>query len=451
MGNGLPDSNKEKSRQMSWTKDGQIAQSRYGSIAVQATPGEVAALSIILGCQIVVGEKSEYTPYKKGTFNISMSSSMTEDGKNEMTLWQHKHSTTHLVARGSGFSPLFAKHFAAGCLPYTQDKKYVHSILFSNLTLKAVQSGLPIYLHDSNFKTRQSRYVSSLPSSRELSFHIASTTQKPQSSNPLVDAISALPFVGGVVPLASIPMVKTIQFIACGGLAPARLLQRLEGLVDKVNRQAPHLDIFGPLYEPKNLSVLYRERERLGRLAKGASVVDTIADKASRMRRYTTLLERLMVLVPDMKPQEVLAAVQEATRKELDHTYLDAVAAYRTKAMRAPSVVDSHGCPESDARSKRASTSSGSSGHRSSRSSSASTFLFVSPVSTVDAQTQTLGKQLERILKADLPLSVESIATVARLMIVAWTLSVEPVAWEDGEEGFRVPDLGKLPEKMVMC
>lgn len=451
MNDGLPDLMKEKSRQMSWSRDGQIALSRYGSIGIKVTPGELAALSIILGCQIAVGGKSEYIPHKKGAFHISFSSSVTEDGKHQITLRQHKRNTTHLPARGSGFSPLFSKHIAGGSLPYAQDNRCVQSILVNNLTLKAVQSGMPVCLHDPSFETRQSRYVSMLPSSREFKFHIASTIQNPQPSNPVVDAISALPFMGGLVPLASIPLIKTVQFVACGGLAPSRLLQRLEGLVDKVNRQAPHLKIFGPLYETKNLAILYRERERLGRLAKGTGVADTIADKASRMQRYVTLLERLMALVPDMKPRDILAAVQKATKEELEHAYLDAVAAYRTSPSRSSSVVDSHGCPESDARSKRASTSSQGSGHRSNRSSSASIITFVSPVSSGDAQTQTLAKQVERLLKAELPLSVESIATVARLVIAAWTLSVEPVAWEDGEAGFRVPELEKLPEKMVMC
>lgn len=448
MERGLSGLEKQQNRQMSWKRDGQNAQSQHGTVAVKITREELAALSIFLGCQMTAGARIEHTSYEKGAFNISVMSSMMEDGKHQINLRQHKRSITQIPVSGSGYSSLFAKHLAAGSLPYTQDNQGVHTILVSGLTLKAVQSGLPMYLHDSNFTTRQLRYLSMLPHSRELNFHIASTTHEPQSSNPLIDAISALPFVGGLVPLSSIPLINTIQFIACGGLAPARLLQRLEGLVDRSNGQAPHLNLFGPLYEPQNLAVLFRERERLGRLATGTNVTDSMAHKASRMQRYITLLERLMALVPNMKPQEVLAAVRQATKKELEQSYLDAVAAHRTNASRSPSVVDSHGCPESDARSKRASTTSG---HRSHRSSSASMLTFASPVSSGDVQTQTLAKQAEQILKAELPLSVAQIATVARLVLAAWTLSVEPVAWEDGEEGFRVPEIEKLPDKMVMC
>jgi hypothetical protein len=61
-----------------------------------------------------------------------------------------------------------------------------------------------------------------------------------------------------------------------------------------------------------------------------------------------------------------------------------------------------------------------------------------------------LGKQVETFLKSDLPFNVDIIATIARLVIVAWTLSVETVAWEDGEEGFRVPNVEDLPGTMVL-
>lgn len=451
MGSGLSRPGNEQSARTSWMKDGQIADSHYGSIGIKVTPAELAALSIILASPLTFGEKTDYAPSKKGAFNISISSDVTEDGKHQITLRQHKRSTTHTPAKGSGLSPLLAKHLATGSLPYKQDKKTVHSILVSTQTLKAVQSGSPLHLHDASFKTKQSRYLSALPSSRELTFHIVSTSPKPQQSSPLTDAISHLPFAGGLVPLATPPLIKTVQFVASGGLPPARLLQRLEGLVDKVNRQAPLLDTFGPMYSPPNAALLLRERERLGRLAAGADVTDFVADKASRMQRYITLLERLLALVPDMKSDDILIAVEEASKKELRRSYADAVTAYRANPSLSSSVVDSHGCPESDARTRRSSIYSHTSEPRSQRSSTASVVTFASPVSSADSHTQNLGKEVEKILKMDLPLSIDTIATVVRLVIVAWTLSVEVVAWEEGEEGFRAPELDKLPQKMVMC
>jgi hypothetical protein len=61
-----------------------------------------------------------------------------------------------------------------------------------------------------------------------------------------------------------------------------------------------------------------------------------------------------------------------------------------------------------------------------------------------------LGKKVETLLKVDLPFSVDNIATTARLVIAAWTLSVDTVAWDDAEEGFRVPDANFLPGTMIL-
>ncbi|KAH7089789.1 hypothetical protein FB567DRAFT_521557 [Paraphoma chrysanthemicola] len=433
MRSGLLNTTAEKPSRSAWMKEGQIAASRYGSLAITVTSAELAALSIMMGSPLIVDEKREYISAKRGALNISMSTSVTEDGKHQITLRQHKRSIAHLPAKGSGFSPLFAKHLAAGSLPFSQDKKTFHSILISTHTLKAVQSGSPLYLHDSSFKTPQTRFLNSLPSSRDLVFHIASSTTQ-SSSNTLLDAISALPFSGGLVPLTTTPVIKTVSFIAFAGLPPARLLQRLEALVDKVNMQAPYLSTFGPLHEHQYGAILLRERERLGRLAMDPSTPDSLADKAARVQRYVTLLERLMALVPDLKPNDVLAAVHEATKVELERAYADAVLAYHVNSSRSSSVVDSHGCPNSDARSKRLSTSSPSRSDRGSATSTATPGSSAFPV-------ENLGKQVEQILKAELPFSVKQIASVARLVLAAWTLSVGNVAWEEGEEGFRVLDL----------
>jgi hypothetical protein len=263
-----------------------------------------------------------------------------------------------------------------------------------------------------------------------------------------------LPFVGGLVPLATVPLVETIRFVASGGLEPVRLLQRLDALVDRVSRHTPGLNIFGPLYEPHNIALLYRERERLGKISAGTSINDTIADKTSRMQRHTTLLQRLMALITDVAPQDVLVAVQEATKKELERSYIDAVNAYKVSPMDYDPLI-SHRRSGSynqskrhlSVQSKRLSIQS-----RSDHSSGVSLSTINSPCSSATSYSPwNLGKQVEQILKADLPLSVENVAVVARLVIAAWTWSVESVTWEEGEEGFKVPDLAKMPKDMVFC
>ena len=185
------------------------------------------------------------------------------------------------------------------------------------------------------------------------------------------------------------------------------------------------------------------ERERLARIATGA-IAESLADKVARMQRYTTLLQRLMALVPDMKPQDVLHAVREATKAELQRSNADAVAAH-SSASAPPSPVNENHCPLSDARS-----SSRPSARRSPRSSIGAGSSATSRLSTT-FPANNMGKQVEALLKSELPFSVEMVAVVARLVVVAWTLSVGRVAWEEGEEGFRVPDLEGLGrERMVL-
>ncbi|CAO2648314.1 Nn.00g075810.m01.CDS01 [Neocucurbitaria sp. VM-36] len=450
MVNGLVEEGKQRTSQESWMKHGQIVEYRDGRMALKITTAEAAALSVILGSPLGVDADTDLTTSRRGAFGISISSRPTDDGKQEVTLRQHKRSIPQQHARGSGFSTLYAKHLAAGFLPLSQQQDSVDSIFITHETFKAIQTGASLYRYSSTTKTPQSDFLTSLPSARKLNFYTLAASTEQHTSATLVDAIAALPFSGGHTPLASAPLIETVQFIASGGMFPGRLLQRLEGLVDKVHRQAPHLNVFGPIYEPQHAGLLYRERERLGRLATSSNIPDTLADKAARMSRYITLLERLMALVPDTKPQDVLATVREATKVELQRSYADAVTAHNTPSL----IIDSR-CPESDLRSKRQSTASRASARRSNRSSTASTLTATSlgsqTASSDSFPPQNLGKQMERVLKSELPLSVESVAFVARMVIVAWTLSVERTAWEEGESGFRVVDGEALGEKVVLC
>lgn len=63
-----------------------------------------------------------------------------------------------------------------------------------------------------------------------------------------------------------------------------------------------------------------------------------------------------------------------------------------------------------------------------------------------------LGTVVEGILKSKFPLDVRDVATVVRLVLVAWTLSVGSVKWEEGEEGvelWRGEEIKGI-EKMVL-
>ncbi|CAA9963798.1 hypothetical protein PTMSG1_07157 [Pyrenophora teres f. maculata] len=450
MHNGLPDAGTQKDSQKSWVREGQTAKYQDDLWSIKVTPSELAALSIILGTEITGTTTQE--PSEAGAYGISILTESTDECKYHVTLQQNKMSRSRRHAQRSAVSPLFAKHLAAGSLPYSQDKIGVYSILINDESFEALQAGASLYAHPYVARTPAAKFLASLPSSREARFHILATSTEVQPSTTLLDAIAALPFSGGLAPLTAAPLTKTVRFIASAGLPQGKLLQRLEGLVDKVHRHAPQHNIFGPLYEPQNTGALYRERERLGRLANDANTPDTLADKTARLSRYTTLLERLMALVPDMKGQDVLEAVQIATKVELQRSYEQAVAAHSTASTRKTSINSTtYPVPETTPAKDIHLSPSPASPHRSNRLSTISNHTVRTDTSSASSSDKepSLARQIEQVLKTELPLDVATIAFVARMVIVAWTCSVGTVAWEDGQPGFRVPDMDAL-HKAVM-
>ncbi|KAH6642595.1 hypothetical protein C7974DRAFT_431012 [Boeremia exigua] len=420
--------------QRAWMKDGRPAEYQNTHMGVTIKSAELAALSVLLGSSITSASSNTID---KGAFGISIRSTLIEDGRHMISLERHKRSTSQLLSSESGHSPLFAKHLACGSLPFLQDAKSTSSILLTDDALEAIRSGVPVTLRRRSQQASSAKFLATLPNSRELAIYAVEASTKSSPATPLIEAIALLPFSGGLVPLASSSLIGSIYFIASDGLHPGRLLQRLEGLVDKVQRHSPHLNIFGPLYETQNTGLLFRERERLGKVATGA-VTEDLADKVARMQRYVTLLQRIMALVPDLKPHEVFSAVQEATKRELSRSYADAITAYTSASVSAspnsaPTIKDTN-YPRSVAR------SSGSNGTLTSNSARLS----------MTFPEHNLAKQVEALLKSELPFSVDMIAVVARLILVAWTLSVGIVAWEDGEEGFRVPDVESLHASMFL-
>ncbi|KAJ4378974.1 hypothetical protein N0V86_005851 [Didymella sp. IMI 355093] len=456
MGNGLFEQDNTVAAQHAWMKDGRPAECHDGRMSVRLTSEELAALSLILGSSITsISSDAEVTATAdKGAFGLSIWSHSTDSGRYSVSLRQHKRSVSQMPSSGSGHSPLFAKHLACGSLPFSQDGKSLNSLLITDETLDVVRSGLPLTMRKRSQQSHQARFLATLPASRNLALHSLEGSTKSSPPTPLIDAIAQLPFTGGLTPLASAPLISTVHFIASGGLHPGRLLQRLEALVDKVHRHAPALNIFGPLHESKNAGLLFRERERLAKVSSGA-VTEDLLDKVARVRRYVTLVQRLMALVPDAKGHDVRDAVRDATKRELQQAYNDAIAANKAEEEQTPPTPNDTHCPESDARSRRQpSASSRPSARRSLRSSLGS--ASKGTINSNDTRRSAtfpvlnLGKQVETLLKSELPFSIDMIAVVARLVIVAWTLSVGTVAWEAGEEGWRVPDMQRLPAGMVM-
>ncbi|KAL5453621.1 hypothetical protein PMIN06_005385 [Paraphaeosphaeria minitans] len=439
-----------------WDQDLQHALIFQGHTAVPVTGHELAALSVLLGSPVDISldaqnEKCEsWANTYKGTLGISLAATATNDGSYHISLSSNKRNISQLPAKGSSYSTLHAKHLASGSLPLASDRKIINSILITPETLAHLKVGEHLYLQPTGADTKGAQFLARLPNARAPNFHTFAVSETTNSASRLLHAIGDLVFTGGFTPFASIPLIQTVQFVASGGLVPGRLLQRLDALVEKAHRQAPHLQLFGPLLDDINAHLRFRANERLAKLAIGTVTDEPLADKVARMSRYTTLLERLMALVPDIRPADVLAAVREGLKSELERSYKDAVAAHvvgRTILPTPSSSRSKHNSSLSQKDTRRRVR------HSNSSSGTASPDGPVSPTSGRPSSTfpvHDLGRQVEDVLKGSLPMDVQTIIHVARLVLVAWTLSVEGVAWDEGEVGFRVVDPAKLPEKMYM-
>lgn len=439
-----------------WDQDVQRALIFQGHTAVPVTGHELATLSVILGSPVDISldaqnEKCEsWANTYKGGLGVSIAATATSDGSYHISLSLNKRHISQLPAKGSSYSTLYAKHLASGSLPLASDRKIVDSILVTPETLARLKAGEHLYLQPTGADTKGAQFLARLPNARAPNFHTFAPSESANSTSRLLHAISDLVFTGGFTPFASLPLIQTVQFVASGGLKSGRLLQRLDALVEKVHRQAPHLQLFGPLLDDANTHLRFRANERLAKLATGTVTNEPLAYKVARMSRYTTLLERLMALVPDMRPADVLAAVKEGLKSEVERSYQDAVAAHL--------IGGSTLSTSSSTRSERNSSTSRKDTRRRSRHSNNSSgtaspdgpasFTSGRPSSTFPVHN--LGRQVEDMLKGSLPMDVKTITHVARLVLVAWTLSVEGVAWDDGEVGFRVVDPAKLPKKMYL-
>ncbi|XP_014561930.1 hypothetical protein COCVIDRAFT_33162 [Bipolaris victoriae FI3] len=453
MRNGLPSDGSRQTGKKTWAKDGQKAKVDKGRTTITITPAELTALAIIFGSEPKRNVDKTVLVSEMGAYNISIVPVQTGGSKYHITLQQTKRNKSQWHAQDSGVSPLFAKHLAAGSIPFAQDAQNTHSILITPSTLEAIQAGSPLTSHAITNSTKQTTLLSSLPSSLPPRFYTLTPSTSLQPPTTLLNAIAALPFSRGLTPLASTPLIETVSFIAAGGIAPGKLLPRLEALVAKLHRHSPHLSLFGALYEQRNAKALHRERERLRRLGVDPTTPDSRGDKAARMSRYVALLERLMALVPDMKPSEVLKKVEEGVKSEIADAYARATGtgtsragstapnnAIATATAAQPAAQLAVPAPKSESPERRLRRRSNRLSFVS-RASSGSSVSF----GTDDGVGGDLGKQVERVLKAELPLDIRTVAFVARMVIVAWTLSVDAVAFEgegaESEEGdYKIPD-----------
>lgn len=463
-----------------------------GELTLEISPEELAALSILLACGRPSSETktpSEH-PYLAfadtdvGAFGISIKWTPTSDRTVTVSLTRRPQDfSEQLSPTGSGHSILLAKHIACGSLPFSRGPCVTNGLLISRAAEEAVLAGsLGSHIEKRDkLNTVSATFLSRLPHSRplalyELSIDTAITSATDASMTPaqlpedFLEVLSRLPYTT-LPPIASNPIISVIKFIASAGLPPGRLLQRLESLIEKVHNYSPGASLFGPLYEQQNIRALFREKERLGKLMLDSTpkgnVPDNLAQKTARLHRYGILMERLMGLLATggLGKEEVRQRVNEATKIELLKSYTDALSSrFQTQSPQTSPAKEGNSAPatsvpqaptptvEPVTPSRNPSSAARSPQMQGTRTgtthSSISSRRSGSTRRSGPSAPPNLGSHLEDTLKAGLPLSVPQVAFVGRLVLVAWSISVGKVAWEEGEEGMSFEILEN--EKMVM-
>ncbi|KAF2202763.1 hypothetical protein GQ43DRAFT_301296 [Delitschia confertaspora ATCC 74209] len=491
----------------SWTSDLQRVRMNDGRLALTMAFSELQALALMLGIRISAfsepqtpGQKHEdSTPVEalrvsgSGAFAITLQSTQYNQEMYHFHIEQTERPLLQYPSRGSGYSTIHAKHLPYGALPFSRNGLYINSILITSISLRVLKSGQPFDIISTMDRPRQISQLLTLPSSKTLSFHkleqayASSSPQYPANKSTIVHAIAGLPLIGGLVPLVTEPVLESIQFIASGGLEPGRLLQRLEDLIHKVHRQAPHLRLFGPILDDKHTRLWIRERKRLGTVRSrnhGGNEEEAIATSVARVGRYVTLLERLMGLLVEetgMDQKRVKEEVMSAMVRQIGMSWQEAVDAEKSKttavssmptsgddgpltqsAPHNPQTLQTDTTPEphpflshrqgpaciSPVSPSPNPTSLAEPAPPSPTSAapmprpSTNTFSSATSMSSTSrVRIPDLARQVEVILKSPLSFDVHTIARVARLVLVAWTLGVGVVDEPSEAEHRRALDL----------
>ncbi|KAF2280446.1 uncharacterized protein EI97DRAFT_439460 [Westerdykella ornata] len=404
---------------------------KLAPIQITVTSSELVAFSLFLATPLVAGwsrnnqDRQETVQISEpGAVGISFQTSPSADGIRRMHLQRRVQDLSEKAPLlSSGYSSYFSKVLACGCLPLSKSGHSTEIIYISSNVARAICLGKPVMLLPSIrvlSMARPIQFLMRLPRGRTPLVHVLASSSPNPSSHLPDDLLSCLSILALThpPPMASNALISTITFIASGGLPPGRLLQRLESVVGKVHRYSTsHAGLFGEMYRDTQIRELTREHLRLGKFgidsetreAHDAAGADTMGRKAARVARWNLALQRLMGMLVERgryKRDEAVSAVKSLLKVQFEESYR---AALRAREIRVPE----------------------------------------NPKSKRRTDMPTLARQVEEILKMELPLDIDALATLARLMLVGWCYSVVGVAWEDGEEGVRL-EIPKEEHEMVL-
>jgi hypothetical protein len=116
----------------------------HGSPAIEVSEEELASLSFFLG--IIMGGP-KYLPSGRGAFNDLVLLANSLRGMSVLRLASSAEGGTRRIRGCSGYSTLFAKHLACGCIPFArtyEPTKVIHTVAITETAAKLIRDGQPI-------------------------------------------------------------------------------------------------------------------------------------------------------------------------------------------------------------------------------------------------------------------------------------------------------------------
>ena len=206
-------------------------------------------------------------------------------------------------SRGNGYSTLFAKCIPCGCIPFeTRDMinrvvVITRSVYDAILSGNNIQDGMPVNADEKPESSPPLKYLAKLPSAHQLNYYvrpggvnnegipdICSRFSEPMKKWP--EVVAGITF-GGLVPMASLNLVRIIQFTAQGGKSLGNdFFGELWNITVNIQDSTERHQLFGQYIEDCSKS---REGRDIMRIRDPASV--SMPRAAAAISRFSTILE----------------------------------------------------------------------------------------------------------------------------------------------------------------
>ncbi|EPS26533.1 hypothetical protein PDE_01470 [Penicillium oxalicum 114-2] len=295
---------------------------------IEVSEEEIAALALILGISLTC---PHFLVQGIGAFNVAMNSRLSGC----LTKYRLVYSggpDPRSNAKGSGYSTLFAKHLACGCLPFACDDSDVHTIAIDNVICQSIKKGKPILDKKSKWTTAM-YYLDKLPASRGNNFYHQSQSGGDTGDiisweNKIVgkwwEAVAGIAF-GGLVPFATKAMADAVSF-SVGEFTGNRAREYLMRLLLEVDKQShpaiQNMRLFG--YTAK-LSLWRKWADgKIGLTFQPDPTDYTTRITVERLASYCTLLERMMACT-SQSGHDLASDVFRCCSAQIEQSYTCAV------------------------------------------------------------------------------------------------------------------------------